>query len=348
MRRGPAAIEATGMPVRHGEAFQRVSNAERCVIAVRSVGVYATGLLLESYATKGFHNKAKSCDWGPMAGFVMYNPRHSKNRDLRDQGKDIRKAMRHAGAALTPLRITDVRRRELEGRLGRMWQDESDNDNADAMTYTALDPVRGPARFLLCRVAERDPSGVHLWEVCDEKGTPLQAMVDPACPRVLRGTYRSATTGDYDLWAIFPRRTGFSRPDHSRPVAGSERFRLPWSSFEGREDSNLGNITPRMAQMKRQINNLIIEAGYRGGNVVHHSDEAGRPGISRIDLPRAATPDTEKVVAFVPEKSAFCVETIGDLRELIKELGFEYVVSMNPGWFRDLGIAASSGGSYIV
>jgi hypothetical protein len=31
------------------------------MIASRAVGKYATGLILEGYASKGFHNKANSC-----------------------------------------------------------------------------------------------------------------------------------------------------------------------------------------------------------------------------------------------------------------------------------------------
>jgi len=90
MLRGRVAIGETGMPISHGEVFQRVANQTRCVIASRAVGKWATGLLLESYATKGFHNKAKSCPWGPMAGFVMADPRFTKNpggKGVRPWGK---------------------------------------------------------------------------------------------------------------------------------------------------------------------------------------------------------------------------------------------------------------------
>jgi len=85
MIRGNEAVIRTGMPMSHGHAFQQVANARDCVIVVRAVGRWATGLLLESYASKGFHNKAKSCNWGPMAGFVLVDPRFTKGGNPADQ-----------------------------------------------------------------------------------------------------------------------------------------------------------------------------------------------------------------------------------------------------------------------
>ena len=69
MVRGDEAYALTGIPSSHGEVFQATADATRCMISSRAVGKYATGLIMESYASKGFHNKAKSCNWGPMAGF---------------------------------------------------------------------------------------------------------------------------------------------------------------------------------------------------------------------------------------------------------------------------------------
>src|SRR5271168_2761472 len=119
MYRGNDACELTGIPDLHAEAFQEVADSTRWVISSRAVGKYATGLILESYATKGFHNKAKSCPWGPMAGFVLADPRFTKNPDVESQRKALLKAVGDH-AAETPLYITDARRKDLEGPLRRM------------------------------------------------------------------------------------------------------------------------------------------------------------------------------------------------------------------------------------
>jgi len=60
--RGQSACDKTGIPALHADAFQEVADGTDTVIASRAVGIYATGLILEGYASKGFHNKAKSCN----------------------------------------------------------------------------------------------------------------------------------------------------------------------------------------------------------------------------------------------------------------------------------------------
>ena len=48
------------------------------VIASRQLNPLCTDLMMEGYAAKGFHIKAKTCDWGPMAGFVALDPCFTK------------------------------------------------------------------------------------------------------------------------------------------------------------------------------------------------------------------------------------------------------------------------------
>jgi hypothetical protein len=67
-----------GMPVSHKDAFITVARDEECVIIVRKTGPTCHGLLEEGYDTKGYRIHGKSCDWGPMAGFVMRDPRLNK------------------------------------------------------------------------------------------------------------------------------------------------------------------------------------------------------------------------------------------------------------------------------
>src|SRR5580693_9311219 len=67
-----------GMPVAHKQAFLDVAADQRCVIMVRATGPTCHGLLEEGYDTKGYRIHGKSCDWGPMAGFVMRDPRLNK------------------------------------------------------------------------------------------------------------------------------------------------------------------------------------------------------------------------------------------------------------------------------
>jgi hypothetical protein len=67
MLSGAAAYTLTGIPPTHAAAFQYVADQKGCMISSRAAGINATDLILANHASKGYHNKAKSCDWGPTA-----------------------------------------------------------------------------------------------------------------------------------------------------------------------------------------------------------------------------------------------------------------------------------------
>jgi hypothetical protein len=357
MKRGDVAIASSGMPIDHGRVFQAAADQMDCVIASREVGRWATGLLLESYATKGFHNKAKSCPWGPMAGFVMADPRFTKNPDTAGQRGDLQKAIK-AGGGEIPLYISEERRQALQGELGRITRI---GGNVNEHVYVATGPTGGAMKFVLRRTLDAPGAeGRQLWAVLYARGEvrlsndlkspnaktpsgdllPVMAMVDPMCARGVRNTYRAATTGDYDLWAVFPRRADYRRQgEDRRMVPGSDRFKQPIRAYIANEDEHRGNLTPRIARVREAINKGVQANGYRGGDVVHHSDEAGRPMVSSIDFP---------CIAFVPKRTPTLVENTGDLKQFLAELSFEFVLGLNPGWHRQLGIGVSMGGSYTV
>jgi hypothetical protein len=71
-------INTIGMPMPHKAAFLTVAAQQKCVIMVRATGPTCHGPLSEGYDTKGYRIHGKSCDWGPMAGFVMRDPRLNK------------------------------------------------------------------------------------------------------------------------------------------------------------------------------------------------------------------------------------------------------------------------------
>lgn len=81
MRTGAAALRQAGVPDTHGNAIQSVADRTGHVIIFRSTGAICRRLLAEGYAAKGFRIDTKSCDWGPMMGFVCVDPRLSKVAD---------------------------------------------------------------------------------------------------------------------------------------------------------------------------------------------------------------------------------------------------------------------------
>ena len=213
--RGDAACDLTGIPRLHAEAFHEVANREKCMIASRAVGKFATQLILEGYSSKGFHNKAKSCNWGPMAGFVLTDPRFTKAgatpKGRTNQTESLEKAF-EAGATTVPLIISEDRRRWLarEGLI-RITQNTPDRVLCEAtspwglmMKFALVKPSSGmapPDTWGVCYEASMQDQGLE-W---------VMAMRDPLCS-VSMQDYRSATTGDYDLFAIYVPSESY-RPD---------------------------------------------------------------------------------------------------------------------------------------
>jgi hypothetical protein len=72
-------LKGEGIPRQHAEAFLDAADKNHCVILTRTPGIVCGGLLNEGYDGKCFHIKGKSCNWGPMAGFVCLDPLLNKN-----------------------------------------------------------------------------------------------------------------------------------------------------------------------------------------------------------------------------------------------------------------------------
>ncbi|MHC4327808.1 MAG: anthrax toxin-like adenylyl cyclase domain-containing protein [Planctomycetota bacterium] len=71
-------LEAFGFPSEVSEAFLRTADDTNCVVMSRAPGGAGTELIRDGYDLKGFLIKAKSCSWGPMAGFLCQIPTLNK------------------------------------------------------------------------------------------------------------------------------------------------------------------------------------------------------------------------------------------------------------------------------
>jgi hypothetical protein len=352
------AAKEAGFPLSHAHCFQQVANQLNCMIASRAVGIYATGLIEENYASKGYHVKTKSCNWGPMAGFVLSDPRFSKKgiAGIVSQRRATTKALSE-GATEIPVYISDVRRKELERRVWMSFVGAGSNINN--RHYTANSSGGYIMRFTLQRtMSAPGANGMQMWAVCyalDERSMqssiwapnlatsadsllPVMALVDPQCSPALRRSYRSAMTGDYDLWGIWPSASEYSpRGLDKRPVPQSDFRPLSYEVFEKHEDKHLGNITQRGIKVNNLLNAAIKSAGYAGGNMVHHSDETGRPQVFDVEM---------DFIAFVPNEDgcARFVETMSDYQALIRHCVGKYSISLNGAWQGALGFGATNAG----
>ena len=73
------ACSETGFVPAHAEGCGAVAERTNTIILFREPGKMARGLIEENYAMKGFRIDTKSCDWGPMSGFVCVDPRLTKD-----------------------------------------------------------------------------------------------------------------------------------------------------------------------------------------------------------------------------------------------------------------------------
>lgn len=182
------------------------------------------------------------------------------------------------------------------------------------------------------------PGGANedMWGVCYEASatdTGLQyvmAVRDPFCS-IAASDYRAATTGDYDLFAVYAKETHYRPDTRDRRMVGHATLEsnIRTGAEDLGEDKDKGNVSPRILEIGEALNTAIARKGYSGGKMVHHSDEGGRPFVRDIDLP---------VFAVVPgADDCYGIEGVDDLREFISvTLGRAYAPMFNPGWMKQL------------
>ena len=355
--RGRSAIDKVGMVESHAAAFMRIARQENCVISSRELGKACTGLAEEGYDSKGFRIKGKTCNFGPMAGFVCRNPSFSKKGAdyAPKQEKDHLHALRDDDgtgwkASLQQICISDYRLQWLKANGYADPQVLSKKE--ETLWGTVKDPVKmtylmrkevqsGDTVWALYETAEPLESKPVLrlsaWDVLAKK--PMDALVNPY-PAWKAGHYKNAVTGDYDLFAVWPRRSEYDPMGEDRRIAGmASDPRLRDALLQQWEDRKLGNISNRIHQIAQLVNSVLPKPGGCTRDMLHHSDEGGRPGVTGVELP---------VIAFVPgpENEDYIVAMDNLLRmnafaKMCHELGFQLIV--NTGWRAQLGTLGDTG-----
>ena len=74
-----ARLAEEGFPKKVSKAFQKTADKLNCVVWSRVPGRACTTLIDEGYNLKPFYVHGKSCNWGPMAGFVCQLPALNKS-----------------------------------------------------------------------------------------------------------------------------------------------------------------------------------------------------------------------------------------------------------------------------
>jgi hypothetical protein len=343
---GPAAIKRCGMLMSHGAVFEQVARRDGCVIGVRELNPLSEGLIQAGHATKGFHIKAKSCNWGPMAGFVCVDPRFSKEANTEKQQGYVNKALA-AGAGKVPLFISSRRLIELD-EIGLIRQYKK-GIMAKRILIHAEPPTRSSVQFLAVREGTAEP----LWKLYALNGQYMDVDRVPELSRtnsfevlglsnpagvassgVQPTGPKAAVAGDYDLFCVWP------RFHQNRPLATKPRVMTGGSGLDARkeylsavaaanssggdEDAHMGNVSFFGKTVINHLNAGIAGTGYTGGAMVHHNDESGNPFTPGQDYP---------LLFFIPGQTPCAVSNDTELRTIFQqcqEAG--YVVEQNAGF----------------
>lgn len=333
MIKGPAAVKHCGMIDSHAEVFRTVAATNNCVIASRALNPLCESLLKEGHASKGFYIKAKSCDWGPMAGMVLENPLFSKE-DPGKQKKYVDSA-KEKGVGTRHVCLSSARLEELKN-LGKInMKPHAPTDNVIDMT--AMSPRGISAEFRVKKVGGEEPLW-QLFEVAAGKESPVMGLVNKVVPAagVQPGGPRGVVAGDYDLFCVWSRHENL-RALGSAPRALKGTVSLPYinavrdansagGKFDtSKEDHDMGNVSYYAITIIKKLNEGIIGVGgYKGGSMIHHNDESGNPFTPGEDYP---------LIFFVPGQEPKSIDNAQDLAATYKEcedLGF--VVERNPGF----------------
>ncbi len=329
---------------------------------VRATGPTCHGLLEEGYDTKGYRIHGKSCDWGPMAGFVMRDPRLNKygkgkakfNKEKHQEALIHDHENQGWKASTTPLKISIKRLEWLihkgEVRIDRVALggrlDGTAFHPSGVHFHYSMFPEKGKLYGLYfdwtrpgCNVFQME--GLAKWAVSSADVVrprttgyqPMLAMTNPPTHRKFRQKHHlNAITGDYDLFAIWPKKTDYNpnargldyRPlgtvrgatkDESKNIERLEEHFTELGNGTAREvpsahsapgnwqGTKLGNITERIYLVCQLVNSIV------GSQVLWHSDEAARPFLDDVDLP---------IVAITP-KHFYAIREIDDFKIWIKQ-----------------------------
>lgn len=238
------ACAVTGFVEPHAAACETVAKQMNCMILFREPGVMARGLIEEQYAMKGFRIDTKSCNWGPMSGFVCVDPRLTKDSVYESRnatwtaeavsGHIVEKFFgKVEDAAWTadvmPIVLSAARISELVAKRliatrpdGTDLVGESTAPKGGAVLPWRLVPVGNATNSWL----RAGGGGAGYYVLCVNRGAKQafrQSYPKGAAPVLFRGHetilglinpgtkhrgFKACVTADYDLFSIWPRASG--------------------------------------------------------------------------------------------------------------------------------------------
>lgn len=364
--------DVIGMPDSHAEVFKTTAAQQQNVIVCRAVGPTCLQLLEQGYDTKGFRVHAKSCDWGPMAGFVLRDPRLSKKgaEGVSYNTDELKEAMGDARnrsgwvAETVPLKLYSARidwllkQKLINARMNGAASRYDGEVNKHGVNF----------KYSLRKEFSRDGVvwGVYVEDAgfkqaggTGKAGDPLLAMTNPREHRSWPADdHRNALTGDYDLFTVWAVSRSTLKPgekpgpqhydhdgDDRRVLGGAQNWTnrkqiehdLERYFTKGGQGTKLGNMTNRVYLICQLLNS---------GAGIASSSSGGRswgPYPNRMvawhsdETTRPFVNDLDlPLIAFPPNRDEIALESLHDFKQFIYMCVSEGIhVTLGEGWTLD-------------
>lgn len=368
-----AEYDATaGFPDAHVKAFKSVANQMKMVISSRELNPCCTDLVLQSYAAKGFHIKAKTCDWGPAAGFVVEDYRFIKGSTDFDKQKGSLVNAFKEGAVCCPIFVSDARLTQLKERK-IITVTGGDASTVKATAYSEKE--KRAYAFALVKTSGVKGGEATMWgvyydaaekpEACaGQKITPLSLPLAKGLQPVMgmvnsddasgeKLGVKSAVAGDYDLFCIFPHQGVKDSGINDRPmplratlpktaaplivntaVKAGIAFGSPGQKAElaGKKENPDLGNFSLGVMKVKNALNKACQSAGYGGGNIVQHSDYGGNPFGDIDYP---------LIFFVPNASFNAAdvmvvnqaESLPKLKTILKEIDKRgFVVKLNPAW----------------
>lgn len=361
-------IRQVGIPLTHAAKLAELSKKMNLIFGFRPIDPLNTQLIIQKLPTKPMRIKAKTSNWGPMAGFICVNQSLSKlvffgNKHLIDQANEEIEECLDQGLALTGfLTITT-------DRLSFLCENKSRHQIA--FSNSQMNVKIRTSQGLECYTFHLSLLSPNRWLV-EYQGEPIKVLYAPGTGLPM--------IADYDLMLVAPSVHEFDHSDtpinpevsyflHKQKIIKSKvlwnrlfsqdeslklddtqllAYAMSKEVYAANLDPTLGNLSKREKHLINEIN-TVLECK-KGFELVHHGAEAANP----FSVPEQAAKDNYPAVFFLPytldtNGNKVCRERIEIIKntqmmkQFVKEIkDAGYVVHINPSWEKELQTVRSS------
>ncbi len=271
-----------GMPIKDQAIFSQISEEKGLIIGVRPIDTNSTSLISSGeYSSKSLAIKAKSSDWGPMAGFIPVDQslaKGSAQKDLLKYNKAVADAINAGVASVSELYISDERVNELiESKVINYLYDKN-----SPLNFEVIHNNKTHEFFLEPQIIEGKQ--YYLVQHYNRFGAePVLVIADPISNKPM--------IADYDLFTvIYPYSHLGTNTRVNMPVSWEEwkqsvnyaeltdKQKILYNDqllYEKNEGHQLGFISQQIKELKNELNVALGRS--IGMEIVHHGADDANP-----------------------------------------------------------------------